>query len=282
VNKLPEIKQKLNQYSEYDNYIAMNCVFHDDNNPSLLVFNDGKFYCMGCSEFGGHERLYSIITGSTYVPARKQGTTIRRLDIPYVWDNEEFAMWAHKNLLDLPRLRYYWEDVRKFTPPQVHKFMLGHVDGWNVIPIRLLDWSIGGVVFRASPWRVEAGFSRYVIRPGQRPMMYVPDPGLLRRPEKIVVTFGLVDAMVFASLGIPAVTTSGNGQLTFKASWLDHFRCPVYVIPDKGERAIELVRGLGLRGREVRLDYPDGMKDPADFYSSGQTDCLLQLIEESQ
>jgi len=48
-----------------EGYTAL-CPFHDDHNPSLVVFDNGGFYCRACGERGTHRRLaqhFGIVKG---------------------------------------------------------------------------------------------------------------------------------------------------------------------------------------------------------------------------
>ena len=103
-------------------------------------------------------------------------------------------------------------------------------------------------------------------------MMYLPRYGQLDRPFEqqpalLFVTFGLFDAMTLSLLGYPAATST-IGKGSFRAEWLDGWSGRIAVLPDLTEEreAHLLVRDLGWRGTVLELPYPEGTKDPNDFY----------------
>jgi hypothetical protein len=79
---------------------------------------------------------------------------------------------------------------------------------------------------------------------------------------------------------LPVVTPT-HGHV-FEPSWLTDYRKPIYIIPDKGEERSVLRRlgDFGWRGRMVRLQYPEGMKDANDFLKAGREDELLAQLSK--
>jgi hypothetical protein len=77
--------------------------------------------------------------------------------------------------------------------------------------------------------------------------------------------------------------TGLSGQ-KFEPSYLDRFRKPIYIIPDKGEEksAIELQSSLGWRGYPLYLDYPEGTKDPNEVLVKYDVDTVSKLIETAK
>jgi hypothetical protein len=98
-------------------------------------------------------------------------------------------------------------------------------------------------------------------------MMYVPDWRLLKSASRVVVCYGMMDSLVLSSLRFPVCTTTG-GSKSFDPAWLDDWRKPVVIIPDKEgdeKAASDLAAALGWRASILRLPYDDEVHDPADF-----------------
>ena len=59
---LDDIEEYAGRYTRYSNYLAMLCPWHDDDSPSMLVFDDG-YNCRACGVHGTLEYLYQKISG---------------------------------------------------------------------------------------------------------------------------------------------------------------------------------------------------------------------------
>ena len=80
-----------------------------------------------------------------------------------------------------------------------------------------------------------------------------------------------------------AGVTGLSGQ-EFKAEYLDKWRKPIYIIPDKGEekKAIDLQCSLGWRGMMLKLNWPDDCKDLNEVQVHHGLDTVSKLIEEAK
>lgn len=96
-----------------------------------------------------------------------------------------------------------------------------------------------------------------------------------------MVVFGIIDALTINQFRYPVVTSTAGAD-TFKAEWLDEFRCPVYVLPDKGEErtAKELVSEMVWRGHVVQLEYPPDCKDVNDYLIHGKESQLKSELSK--
>jgi len=63
---LDTLRDILPQAKSYTNYISGICPFHEDSKPSLLVYDDGWFRCLGCGVVGNYDKLYRALTGRNY------------------------------------------------------------------------------------------------------------------------------------------------------------------------------------------------------------------------
>lgn len=93
------------------------------------------------------------------------------------------------------------------------------------------------------------------------------------------VVFGMIDALTLSELRLPVVTSTGGAQ-SFRPQWLENYRKPILVIPDKGEgrAARRLAGGLDWRGKVKTLDYPGDFKDPNDYIAAGRGESLLKEL----
>ena len=109
--------------------------------------------------------------------------------------------------------------------------------------------------------------------------MYVPDWQLLESSRFIIVVFGMLDALTVNKLRYPVVTSTAGAD-TFQASWLNQYRKPIYIVPDKGEErtAMELAGKLGWRGNVFNMDFPKGCKDCNDFLTHNKDRELLSQL----
>jgi hypothetical protein len=287
MNYYNEIKKYVTPAREYDTYFTVACLFpeHEDHNPSMLIYEDGFFNCMGCSKVGHISELLKLESNAYFAAERlamRAHNGSRYIDVPRFTDPEKFAYesyyWAQDQGID-----WYWKSIRKMTDRMINQYLLGHRDGWNVIPIRTMNWEISGVIFRASPWRVEQGDPRYMIPAKQKPMLFVPRPDLVREADELFIVFGLIDAIVVASMGYPVVTTSGNGQKSFDPEWVKSFRKPIYILPDAGAQewssAVDLSRKIGNWAEPRELYYWGRLKDPADYYENDEVDLLHSELQ---
>lgn len=278
---LSQFYGKLQKVKKYDRYIAGLCPYHEDSTPSLLVFDDGWFQCLACNKRGTHQTLMDKLDGTPSHLAGREATSEYESGLPYVPDGwsemEQFAWDAHSFLLKEKSVGWYLR--MRGIEDRVVPNSIGWSNGWYTFPILSKEGYFNGMVLRASASVQRNTGHRYYIPPGQKPRIYVPDWKLVRSSSKIFVVYGIIDALVMTSLGIPTVTTSG-GKVTFSPDWVNEYRGRIYVLPDKGEEdtALHLVGQLGWRGSMVKLEYPEEYKDPADFVQFGDSDLLYDLL----
>lgn len=261
---------------DHGKYFATICPFHSDRDPSLLVYKDGWFRCLGCNRQGTWKTLWNKLKGqpSQIMPERQTRWATPKIHHSSL---EDVCYQAHMDLLGFPSLGWYLE--MRGIEDRVEINEIGYWEGWYTIPVKDQEGKFITAVFRAAPHVQEATGLRYWCPHGAE--MFVPDWFLFRRRtnQAIAVVYGMFDALSLSSLRIPVATTTA-GQLTFKPEWLDEYRMNIFVIPDKGEEraAARLVSGLGWRGRMLRLEYPDGIKDPAGFKEAGKEDELIKQL----
>lgn len=244
-----------------------------DNDPSMLVYADGWFRCLGCSRHGHWKTLWNKLKGQTTRITREVATGWNGPHV-HMSDLEQTCWQAHTDLLEFPSFQWYLE--MRGVDPMIEDCELGYWQGWYSIPAYDRDGNFLAAVFRAAPHVQEASGMRYWAK--GKPVMYVPNWQLLSK-SYIFVVFGMFDAITLAMIGEPVVTVT-SGKSSFRAEWLDEYRKPIYIIPDKGEygSAMKLAAELDWRATVLDIDYPSGLKDPADFAKIHKTNELSILL----
>lgn len=259
---------------EYDHYMLGSCPFHADSSPSLLVFKDGWFRCLGCSRNGTWKTLWNKLKGQPIQvrPERMSSYNTPNISIGL----EEVCSKAHDDLLQFPSFGWYLE--MRGLSNSIETCELGYWEGWYTIPVRDRDGKFVGGVFRSAPHIQKATGMRY-WSPGS-PVLYAPSWFRIGKARTLFVVYGMLDAIALCQMGYPAVTTTG-GQHNFNPEWLDFFRGRIVVLPDKDEykSAMRLSSGLGWRGFVKNLSYPEGIKDPAGFLEANRSVELIKQLE---
>lgn len=279
VTTLDEIRPYLENVTSHGDYISASCIFHDDKDPSLLVYPDG-YYCLGCFAKGSLERLGKALRGKTPLVWTKPS---KRRKSPF-WgflkrfgSIEGIVRAAHNVLLAYPSQGLYLK--RRKIDKLVTRCQLGWLDGWYVFPVFEENGTLISVVMRASPLIEQETGMRYLLHgsdgTAHEGSLYVPDWKLALESDYVIACYGIIDSLSLVSLGLPGLTWSAGKNLPAYA--LDQFRKPIYVIPDSNEEidGYKLAASLGWRGEAVILDYPPGMKDINDMVMEGLIDGKL-------
>ena len=271
------IRDLLPNAKSYSTYIAGTCPFHEDEKPSLMVYEDW-FRCLGCGVSGGLEKLHRALTGRNASRVIKVVEEFKAPRLPTdLTEQEDLVEKAHYSLTRFEQLRWYLEN--RGVDGRIEACRLGWYKGWYVIPIYSKTGEYQGMMLRAGASIQKATGMRFVQPFGQKPMMYCPDWSLLESAKSIAIVFGMFDALALSELRIPVVTSIG-GQDSFNPLWLESYRKRAIVLPDKDEEkaGMKLSGRLGWRGAMLRLTYPDGIKDPAGFLELGKQQLLMSQI----
>lgn len=273
---LDDIVSRLEQVQVFDKYVSALCVFHSDSKPSMLVFKDGWFRCLGCGRNGRWVTLWNKLQGQpvNVMPERRTSwdTPVKRQE-----DLEEVCYQAHADVMQFSSFKWYME--MRGLQDRIEVNEIGYVRGWYSFPVRNREGAFQTAVFRAAPHVQVVTGLRYWC--ASTPTMYVPDWHKVRSSGRIFVVFGILDALTLADLRLPVVTSTA-GNLTFNSAWLDEYRGRIYIIPDKGEHnaAMSLANKLGWRGKIINLDYPVGIKDPNGYFENGKRELLEKSIQQ--
>lgn len=264
---------KLQDAHEYSRYISGVCPFHNDTDPSILVFKDGWFTCLGCHRHGNWQMLWNKLSGQNVIirPDAKtswQGPRVQG-------DLESLCYQAHLDLVQFTSYQWYLTDRGLADRIEINE--LGYHEGWYTVPVTSENGDFITAVFRSAPHVQHTTGMRYICR--HVPVPYVPDWQLLRAHDYLFVVYGVLDALTLSDLRFP-VMTSTAGKDTFNPEWLDNYRKKVYIIPDLHEEdtAYGLASHLDFRGKVLNLDFPLGIKDANGFYEQKKGEQLrLQL-----
>ena len=267
----------VKKYSRPDGteYLAGICPWHGDNRPSLLVWEDDRFRCLACGREGNHITLLNELTQ----PGSQAVLTVRpKAKLPVLRSDSLFVNSAHALLVNHTSLQVYLEQrglVERIIPNR-----LGWYEGWYIVPIFDAVKNLIGTVGRAGPTAQKLTGQRFLVPFGQSPLLFCPDWKLFGQSDTIIVVYGLFDALALADLRIACCTTT-SGKDSFNPEWVSQYRSKRFVVvPDLGEEeeARKLSRQIGLRASSVRLEYPEGFKDPADFLQNGKRVELGNLL----
>lgn len=267
-DELPGVRE----YSRPDGakYLAGVCPFHEDRKPSLLVFEDNYFQCQACSRRGLHLTLLNALRkgGSKLLPERVDWCVP---PLPQSMSQlRSFVNLSHTVLNENEGLQWYLE--KRGVANRIIPNRLGWYNGWYTIPVLSPDAETQGLVIRAGEHIQKASGLRFAFPSGQKPMLFVPDWRLFDSADHVYIVYGMFDALALSELRFPVCTTTG-GKHTFDPAWVETYRAKRFtIVPDLEEEdtARELARGIGIRAKLKRLEYPEGMKDPADMLAGGR------------
>jgi len=257
----------------HGDYLSMLCPFHDDREPSLLVYPT-YFICKAasCSRRG---TLQTLLTQLEHWQTSVEETPMLVVKWAAVLGTEgnptdQFLAQACA-AADHPGVRLWYK--RRGLEGLIEKCQLGWWRGWYVTPVFDEGGKCQRVILRAGP-TLEGLAPRYVVSPGPA-MLYIPDWGLLHtRPRFMFFPFGVYDALTLCKLRLPCAT--GAGPCTdLSLDLLDEYRRYICIVPDgsppeEASKALRAVKELGWRGKIVKLNYSVGIKDANDFLQKGK------------
>lgn len=267
---------RLKNSHDYGNYISGVCPFHADTSPSLLVYKDGWFRCLGCNRNGNWTTLWNKLQGQSVIVRQETNTHWALPSTPPDMDMEELCYQANADLMSFES--YQWYIKMRGLEGRIATQGLGYWRGWYTIPVYDETGKFETVVFRAAPHVALATNIKYYCK--HKPTMYAPSWSRLNKAKTIAVVYGMFDALTLADMNVPVVTAT-SGKAEFQAGWLNNYRVPVRIFPDLGEEkdAMKLARDLGWRGGVIALPYPEGIKDPNGYLEKGRKkELLLRLV----
>lgn len=248
--------------SWHGRYFKTKCPFHDDREPSFLVFeNGGQCLSLSCRKRASLKQVYERLHG---IVSYSGGQRVYQFfDWYAVPDLEVMADEAHEILQHETGLQHYL--YKRKVADSIEQAQLGWWLGWYTFPVHDRQRNVIGMMLRASPSMQEATKQRWLAPPGQSTLLYSPDWAKVHHAKKVYLVFGIVDALAVHQLGYAVIAPTFLKGL--RAEMLDFLRKPIYVIPDYGELTYgrELVSRLGWRGQLIELPYPADAKDIAGW-----------------
>lgn len=269
------IKDALDNAHQYDGYIAAACPFHDDLRPSFFVYPDW-YRCLACDAQGPTSRLLERLGKVVRIPNPRARE--------YTGPINPFTIWMKQRTLKTT-LRIAWEMInqnpglgnyivvdRGIDEPYRKRLGIGYIDDWYTIPMRNRNGIIIGAVARKG--RDNQSSAKYVLPNGTNPnLLYVPNWKRVRDASYLIVTYGILDAIVIAMCGYPVASTI-TGKTVSRVTFAS-YRIPILLIPDRGEEVDGLigVQKLGWRGVLAKIPWPDHCKDINDIWTKDRNLC---------
>ena len=206
-------------------FCLIRCPFHQDDTPSCGVYGkpgDEHWFCFGCQARGSLHELLEALSSPGHVVMAPPDRSESWFDRPR-WGSgtplDEYAERSYLALVTQPHLHWYFKD--RAIEGAIVKLGLGWDDGWIIFPVTNDRDKVVGVVARAYPHIASRTNMRYDVPMGQASMLYVPDWELWNASEKVVICFGLIDAISLVVAGIGAASAT-MGMHSLDPEWLDN------------------------------------------------------------
>jgi DNA primase len=244
---------------------------HDDENPSIHVYPEARFFCFGCRWRGDVTDLWAALKGlkpgmeaaldlareygvdlpTASVEAKERGEQRRQQEAEYLKQAEKY----HEALLRYPSVANWWEG-RGFDEGLREKFLLGVAGAEATIPF----WNRGrvhGIVRR----KLEKDPDRKYLLPNKElfPLGYRPlfIPGRVR--EGMFVVEGYADALALSALGYGVAAIGGTHPNQEQLAEIRRLPGRIYVLPDADEEGRKAARRL------VEELYPKAVLCPPEY-----------------
>lgn len=273
---LDDLYDLLEDAQRYDRYIAARCIFHDDDKPSLMIYED-RYKCLACGANGQTSKLLDKLDHK-FVPKVDQHKDYAN---PFTkWTKShplgKALQISYLNLKNTPSLGTYLVKERKIDIKILLQIGTGYRDDWYTFPIRDTNKCIVGAVARKSP--TNNCSSKYIIPSGQNPnLLFVPDWKKVIDESVVFLTFGILDAISIYACGYAAMSTTTGKRIDPSA--MDKIRKRIVLFPDHNEEfeAIDIARQLGWRSKVFECNYTMDAKDPNDLYCKYPDDFKIML-----
>lgn len=261
----------------YNGYFSAHCQFHDDSNPSMLVYEDG-YRCSACGAHGSLKYLDRKI-GTHFSPKVTRYQSSNVLPRWRTWGDslEEIAETCHKSLKKFSQFQTYFKN-RKIDE-FIEKGNFGYRDGWCVLPVMDSKRSVVDIVVRQTNQHIRD--TRYVLLGNglsSHSFLYSPDWDRVQKASIVYCVFGMMDAWSLEALELPVIT--GITGQSIPVELLIALNKRIVIVPDDGEErsAHKIANAIGWKARVKELSYPEGTKDPDDIRVQYGKTALLNLI----
>jgi DNA primase len=259
------------------------CPFHEDNTPSLHVYENDSWHCFSCKRGGDVISFVGyFLYGQSYDPATHFVDVVDKLgalDIKPLprperrtkpasprpalnLDINQIMQW-HDNMT--PQRREYWYS-RYLTDRTIDEFWLGW-DGRRYTIPALYRYIPFGVKRRQS--EIDDGEpAKYTSVKGSIVGLFNSD--ILIEARNVIICEGEIDCMLLHQMGYRAVTSTG-GAGSWKPEWAKFFTHiqRVYVLFDNDKAGREGgMRVHSSMRRAKLLTLPEGIKDIGELFSN--------------
>lgn len=268
----------------------LSCPFHDDNQPSMYVFDD-HFHCFGCGLHGSVIDWYANLNKTTPFQAACELGVTNGLDPPSMSDEWKSELQSHQGLTDYVNGCHQKLVANKNGKAYEYAKNQGLTD--NIIK----QWNIGVGINppkNGKDWGLLAGMVERLIYPVYRGGLvvnlvarYPDDPApngvskTLNLKGKKVVPFneyrlygdwvvvveGPKDCVLCESIGLKSAAIMG---ITSR-KWITGKKTTTYMCLDSGAEDLSIIhcKRLYIGDRKIYIiEMPTG-KDPADMVNSG-------------
>lgn len=283
MNRLDEVLETLPMARQYTKYVSGLCPFHEDHNPSLLVYETG-FFCTSCRKKGTVDQLLLKLRASggglNKQHIARQEETYYKPDWKRwfaKYDTLEGIVEHAHGVMQRSSVAQEYLNKRKVLDVAVQDFAVGYLDKFFTFPVFNFRGDLVSMVVRVDPRFIDNPKNRrYFILPKTPLHMCFPED--YRNKQYLCLAFGIFDMLTLNSFGIPAVASVAGKN--FKPELLNFWRKSVYLLPDKGEErdASAMVKHFGWRGRVFLPPYKDKEKDLNDMHVNGTISPFIKEI----
>ena len=270
-------------------YILLFCPYHDNTvTPALAVYDSTeRFVCYSCGAKGTANALLGALELEpvSHVPPPPTASGSYKHRPRWTTPLDEYATERAEALGSAAAQSAgaisYLES--RGISAVADMYGLGYDNGWIIFPCMDRFGGVQGMVARALPHRERQTGMRYDLPSEQKPMMYVPDWRSIEDATELYITFGVVDAISLAMVGMAAVSATA-GKRSFNPDWLAHHNRSIYIVPDRDEEstAYDLAARLDWRSRVLRLRYGNNCKDPNDLLVAVGKEGLRDEIDRAK
>lgn len=256
-----------------------------EHNSLVIDYQSGIFFWNSKEIIGGPKDYLIKVRNMTETDAIdliKLLGSDATVDTIYVERDNKEATVIYQKLVDIlwnngKTERKYWYD-RLIDDATIDRFRLGFYDGWYTVPFFYGDNMVNIQKRRDEPEkRIKAWYR------GVKPVLFNKD--IMRITSKVVMTEGLVDAILLNQYGIPSISKVG-GASTWNDEWLKFFERQkrVYLLFDNDEAGRKGARRFAQKLGEYRCkiytfeEYKEKY-DVIDFFKDkGTVEELKELV----
>lgn len=260
---LERIKQSLNirgiEYKEYSNYLVLRCLnpAHIDNNPSMVIYDSGRFICFGCGWRGKVSELFKEVK----VPILDLEVRSRKA----ITDEVNKKLNSNQIIkAPLPDGKRIESPIRGFPAEFLRKFMYRSEDGL-VFPIRYDGKYIGytmkrfydGKWIHSKSYVYGKHFSNYCYP-------------FFAKSKIMILVEGVFDFLRLRYYYLPSFIMFGAAFNKFKAEWILRSVPEMIIICFDGDEAgrtgaEKYERFFSRHTYVTKFNLPDGT-DPDIFF----------------